>query len=228
MITNEAFQKAVLKYKEEESRGSFYDMAVNLFNEGFKTEAYLIILATWNFANFRYVVKNFDLIGFENTLKSLEDNFGHLDGKEFRTADFDVLHEDIETIYNTLSAINGIRYTGSPKLMHLRNRKLFIMWDGYIRGLKPKRCYENLDIVKKGDWEIKKYGERASDYVLFLKDMQKKFRHIAFKENGKTFAKAIDEFNYVNITLQIQKIEGKAKKKKINTGLGLGNIDEYV
>jgi len=212
VITNEAFREAVLKFKIEESRGSFYDMAVNLFNKGFKTEAYLVILATWNFANFRYAVKNFDLIAFRDTLNFLEKNYEHLDGKEFRTAGFDALHEDIETIYNTLSAINGIRYTGSPKLMHLRNRKLFIMWDGYIRGLRPKRYYENLDIVKKGDWEIKKYGKKAEDYVEFLKDMQKRFAHINFIESEKTFAKAVDEFNYVNITLPIQEMENEEKK----------------
>jgi hypothetical protein len=189
-------------------------MAVNLFNKGFKTEAYVVILATWNFANFRYAVKNFDLTAFEGTLKSLEDNFEHLDGKEFRTADFDALHEDIETIYNTLSAINGIRYTGAPKIMHLRNRNLFIMWDGYIRGLKPKRYYENLAIVKRGNWEIKKYGKRAEDYVEFLKDMQKRFAHINFIESEKTFAKAIDEFNYMNITLPIQIMEKIEKKNK--------------
>jgi len=214
MITNEAFREAILKFKEEESRGSFYDIAVNLINKGFKTEAYLIILATWNFANFRYAVKIFDLISFEESLNSLANNFERLNDKEFRTADFDALHEDIETIYNTLSAINGIRYTGAPKLMHLANRKLFVMWDGYIRRLRPKRYYENLDIVKKGEWEVKKYGKRAEDYIEFLKDLQKKFKHINFEENGKTFAKAIDEFNYVNITLPIQKREKKENKEK--------------
>jgi len=211
MITNEAFREAILKFKEEESRGSFYDIAVNLINKGFKTEA---ILATWNFANFRYAVKIFDLISFEESLNSLANNFERLNDKEFRTADFDALHEDIETIYNTLSAINGIRYTGAPKLMHLANRKLFVMWDGYIRRLRPKRYYENLDIVKKGEWEVKKYGKRAEDYIEFLKDLQKKFKHINFEENGKTFAKAIDEFNYVNITLPIQKREKKENKEK--------------
>jgi len=215
MITDKEFEEALQTFKIEESRGSFYDMAVNLFNKGFKTEAYVVILATWNFANFRYAVKNFDLIAFRDTLNSLEGNFAHLNGKEFRTADFDSLHEDIKTIYNTLSAINGIRYTGAPKLMHLRDRDLFIMWDGYIRGLKPKRYYENLDIVKRGDWEIKEHGNKPEDYVEFLKDMQKRFTHINFIESGKTFAKAIDEFNYINITLPIQKLKRKINKMEM-------------
>ena len=102
------------------------------------------------------------------------------------------------------------------KLMHLRNRKLFVMWDGYIRGsdLKRKSYYENLDIVKRGDWKIKRYGDKAKDYVEFLKDMQKRFRHITFNEKSRTFAKAIDEFNYINITCPIQRMEKKERKVK--------------
>ena len=216
MITNEAFKEAILKFEEEESRGSFYDVAVNLFNKGFKTEAYIVILATWNFANFRYAVKDFDLIAFESTLKSLEKNFMALDNIEFRTADFGAHFNDIGEIYNTLSEIKGIYYTGASKLMHLRNRKLFVMWDGYIRGsdLKRKSYYENLDIVKRGDWKIKRYGDKAKDYVEFLKDMHKRFRHITFNEKSRTFAKAIDEFNYVNITCPIQRMEKEERKVK--------------
>lgn len=103
MITDKAFQDAVLRYKAEESRGSFYNIAVNLLNKGLKTEAYLLLLATWNFASFEYAVTKFDLVAFESTVKALEVNFQHLDGKDIRTAGFDSLREDISAIYNTLS-----------------------------------------------------------------------------------------------------------------------------
>jgi 5-methylcytosine-specific restriction protein A len=212
MITDKTFQDAVLRYKAEESRGSFYDIAVNLFNKGFRTEAYLLLLATWNFASFRYAVTNFDLMAFEHTVNSLETHFLRLDGKDIRTADFDSLQEDISVIYNTLSQIKGIKYTGAPKMMHLRNRELFVMWDGYIRGQKPRKNYEGLDIVKRGDWDIKEYGDSADDYLQYLKHMQGKFAGIPFSEQGKTFAKAIDEFNYVSVTLPIQRAEKAASQ----------------
>jgi len=207
MITDQAFRDAVLRFEADESRGSFYDIAVNLLNRNFKTEAYLLLLATWNFASFRYAVTNFDLVAFDATVKSLEVNFQHLDGKDICTADLDSLREDISTIYTVLSRIKGIQYTGAAKLMHLRNRDLFVMWDGYIRGQKPRREYERLDIVKRGDWDIKAYKDSATDYVQFLKDMQNRFAGISFHEPGKTFAKAIDEFNYVSITLPLQRME---------------------
>jgi len=212
MITDKAFQDAVLRFKAEESRSSFYDMAVSLLNNGFKTEGYLLLLATWNFASFRYAVTKFDLVAFEHTMNSLETHFLRLDGKDIRTADFDSLQEDISDIYNTLSEIKGIKYTGAPKIMHLRNRELFVMWDGYIRGQKPRKDYEGLDLVKRGDWDIKEYGDSADDYLQYLKDMQGKFAGISFSEQGKTFAKAIDEFNYVSITLPIQRAEKAASQ----------------
>jgi hypothetical protein len=143
---------------------------------------------------------------------SLEKHFQRLDGKNIRTADFGSLHEDISAIYDALSQIKGIQYTGAPKLMHLRNRELFVMWDAYIRGLKPRKAYERLDVVKHGDWEVKKYGSSADDYVQYLKDMQKRFAGVSFGDERKTFAKAIDEFNYVSITLPIQRAERAASR----------------
>lgn len=213
MVTEKMFRDAVLRYKVEESRGSFYDIAASLLDRGFTKEAYLLLLATWNFASFRYAVTSFDLVAFENTVKSLETNFRRLDGKNIRTADFGSLREDISVIYDILSRIKGIQYTGAPKMMHLRNRELFVMWDAYIRGLKPKKSYERLEIVKSGDWKVKEYGSGADDYLQYLKDMQHKFADISFIEEGKTLAKAIDEFNYVSITLPMQTMERAGRRK---------------
>ena len=44
--------------------------------------------------------------------------------------------------------------------------------------------------------------------------MQEKFKDINFQSNEKTFAKAIDEFNYVKITRPIQNMEKKDNKKR--------------
>jgi len=53
MITNEDFRKATIKFDETEKRGSFYNISVNLLYNGFETEAYILLLATWNFGCFR-------------------------------------------------------------------------------------------------------------------------------------------------------------------------------
>lgn len=214
MITKTEFNRASPKFDKLENRGSFYDMAVGLLNNNFEIEAYFLILATWNFARFRYAVKEFDIKEFSKKLNKLEPFFGKLVSEDFRTIDFDDYAEEVKRIYGTLSKIPGIEYTGASKMMHLKNRNVFVMWDGYIKGDKPKKYYKEIEIIKSGDWKGRKYGNDAESYLQFLKDMQETFNHINFQDDKKTFAKAIDEFNYVNITLHIQEME-KNKKKNI-------------
>ena len=214
MITDAKFAEAIKKIDILEKNGSFYKRAVNLINKGFEVDAYLFILATWNFARFRYVVKDFDINNFKQTIENLSYNFDKLKDRNSRTINFDEFKEDIKKIFESLSLIKGIEYTGASKIMHLKNREVFIMWDGYIKGDKPRRYYNALDIVKDKDWEFKKYNNTPEDYFQFLKDMQERFKNIRFQSNEKTFAKAIDEFNYVNITLPIQEMERNNKKLK--------------
>lgn len=213
MITDEKFTKATKEFDAIEKRGSFYNMAIGLINNNFEMEAYFLILATWNFARFRYAVNDFDINGFKEKIKELNPYFDGLKDKDFRTINFDKYEEDIKKIFGTLSSIKGVEYTGASKIMHLKKRCVFVMWDGYIKGEKKKKYYNELEIVKNGDWKIKKYWNTPEDYFQFLKDMQGRFKDINFQSNEKTFAKAIDEFNYVNITLPIQNMEKNNKKR---------------
>lgn len=67
--------------------------------------------------------------------------------------------------------------------MHLLERNSFVMWDADIRD---EYHFENND----------------QDYFNFLKLMQEKFGKIDWRNPNKTFTKAIDEYNTVNMTLQ--------------------------
>lgn len=209
MITTEKFYKTISNFPE--NNGGFYDRAVKLHNNNFEIEAYLLILATWNSWCFRFGV---DINSFEAKIQAVSSHFKKLEQEEFRTINLDNYKQDIKKIYETLSSIKGIGYTGASKIMHLRNRNLFIMWDGYIKGNKPRRYYDDLEIVTEDNLQIKKYGNGGDDYFLFLKDMQSLFKNISFKDKNRSFAKAVDEFNYVSITLPIQEIEKIEKKKK--------------
>ena len=214
MITDEKFIKATKEFDAIEKRGSFYNMAVNLINNNFEMEAYFLILATWNFARFRYAINDFDINGFKEKIKELDPYFNQLKDEDFRTINFDKYKEDIKYIFKTLSSIKGIEYTGASKIMHLKNRYVFVMWDGYIKGDKPRKYYNELEIVKNGFWKYKKYRNEPESYFQFLKDMQERFKDIKFQSEEKTFAKAIDEFNYVNITLPIQKMEKENRRNR--------------
>jgi len=99
MITNKEFTETISKFDESEKRGSFYDMAVELMNSGFEIEAYCLILATWNFAAFRYVVKNFDIIGFKETVGELNPYFDKMKNDNFKTINFDKYEEDIKETF---------------------------------------------------------------------------------------------------------------------------------
>ena len=46
-------------------RAQLYDKALGLIDAGFRIEAHLLILATWNFARFRYVTRTFRLDDYQ-------------------------------------------------------------------------------------------------------------------------------------------------------------------
>ncbi len=203
------------KFGKEEKRTDFFKLARNLIESGYEIEGLLLILSTWNFAIFRYAVKEFDIDIFSKQIKKIKPNFYNICGN-FRFIDFDSYVTDIKIIYETLSDIEGIKNTGASKLMHLMKPEVFIMWDGYIRGDKPQKHYKELEIYKKGEYVYKKYNKDFEGYIEFLKDMQSKFKHLNTK-GKKPLTKAVDEFNYVNITLPYQQIEKQIKinKRKI-------------
>ena len=88
MIADEEFVKATLRFDELEKRGSFYDMAINLIDNNFEIEAHFIILATWNFAVFRYAVKDFNIDEFKEKISKLRPHFDKIENENFKTIAF--------------------------------------------------------------------------------------------------------------------------------------------
>jgi len=162
-------------------RGEIYPICLDLVKKGLEIEAYLLFLSTWNFAAFRYVMTTFDLGEFKKTLKKIEPLHRRLRRMKFKTANFDKHEAEIKTIYSELAAIDGIKMTGAPKLMHLKNPELFVMWDNRIRTYYGFR---------KGD---------AKDYINFLKLMQEKFKNQKPRK-GETLARTVDVININRIT----------------------------
>jgi hypothetical protein len=168
----------------DDLRNEIYFICLNLMEKDLEIEAYILFLSTWNFAAFRFVMTSFSLENFKKTLRNIEPLYRKLKDLEFRTLDIDKYGNEIKEIYSALASINGIKSTGTPKLMHLKNPKLFVMWDSYIR---------------------KYYGFRkgnAEDYLDFLKLMQTKFGN---KKAGKgvTLARTIDQMNMHRITEKV-------------------------
>lgn len=214
------FKSKLLIFYEKEKRAGFFPMSMNLIKKGDKIEGIILLLSTWNFGSFRYAVKDFDIGNFIGIMGGLEPLFDQIKDENFRTIHFDTHSQIILNIYNKLSNIKGVQHTGASKVMHLMSPKIFVMWDGFIRGEKNKEFYDKISINNKyNTTEYKKYAPpKAETYLSFLKDMQARFKGIKYEDTEeKSLTKAIDEFNYVTITMEIQKLKDEKKLNKKTT-----------
>src|SRR3989344_1890703 len=151
------FEKTVAEFQKiEDARDQLWDRAKVLIDSGFEVEAYILILATWNFAGFRYVMKDFDLREFQKVINLINPIFKKLENTQFENIDFanNSVAPDIKYIYVQLKKI--AKQTGASKIMALKNSRLFVMWDTEIRKI----------------YEIDNKSE-ADDYIQFLSKMQK-------------------------------------------------------
>lgn len=194
-VSQKDFEKTVQKFVEmEDARDKLWERARNLLKEGYELEAYILILATWNFAGFRYFLKDFDLDKFQNLIDKINPLFEKIKNLTFNKVDFNdkELRDDIKAIYSKLKEMT--KQTGATKIMALKNPALFPMWDTAIR--------KKFKISNKGSSE---------DFINFLNKIKKKFKGIIWRKK-KHFAKAIDEYNYV----KVEGIRRQERKKKRN------------
>jgi len=178
-MTQSEFEEKVNEYQQlERTRPQLYDIGLKLIQSSYDIEAYLLILATWNFAHFRYVMKNFDLTRFRETISNVQPIFERLNNKDLMEVRLEDISSDIMSIYSQLKPI--VKQTGASKLMHFKQPRLFVMWDTAIRAYYhiPQRC-------------------TAEDYFNFLGLMKNCFQNLHWNQHDKTFAKAIDEYNFV-------------------------------
>jgi hypothetical protein len=120
--------------------------------------------------------------------------------ESLQAADFEEIGGIMNKIYSVFSSIRGVEYTGASKVIHLFCPNLVVMWDGYMRT-KYSKYYRTSD------------GKSPSDFVAFQKLMQELSKNVKWNNRNKTLAKAIDEYNYVTITLpQLNKLK-KARSK---------------
>lgn len=186
MIGQNEFDKYITRFGNPESyRDDLWYRCRKLIQKGYDYEAYSLLLATWNFAHFRYVLTTLNKVEFERTISKTNKIFKLLKGKTFENVNFktnQVLRKQTQKIFDLLSGI--IKQTGAAKLMALKMPELFIMWDTRIRKM------------------YKINNSTSEHYLEFMIKMQNDFKHLKAK-SGNSLAKTIDEYNYV-----------KANKKK--------------
>lgn len=179
-VTATDFNNTLEQFKEFEQGREFWLRARKLLDNGFEAEAYILILATWNFAGFRYTLKTFDMKKFEGAIERANANLNKFQNVTLKEIDLED-PEVVESIKNAYSEFKSVaQQTGAAKMLSVKNPSLFVMWDTNIRKF----------------YKIKNEGS-PSDYIEFLRKMQEMFSPIEWNDAQKTLAKAIDEFNFV-------------------------------
>jgi len=212
-ITLEDLAEAAAEFEEIEPRGGFYRLARGLVEKGLSLEGCILILATWNAGRFSKV--HFKIDDLHNALAELRGDFAALAEYTIQSAELESHRTRIEAMFNRLAAIKGVEYTGAPKVMHVIHPELLVAWDAYIRGRSDKedRLYVGLPCVDSKKWCLLRYDQAGSGYVDFLLDMKSRVQTLDYPKGGKTLAKALDEWNYVRVTIPIQVTE-KAEEKR--------------
>jgi hypothetical protein len=214
-MTQGEFNTAVTDFDgRKPMRAQLYYSALRLIDAGFRTEAHLLILATWNFARFRYVTRTFNLEEYQGTLDCLTKLLNPLDGCELMDSDLKEHRTHIVQAFDKLACIEGIRFTGAAKILHLMYPRFFVMWDRFISGQYPKREYLKLEIVQSGFWPYRKFVCSGDGYYDFLEVCQKRFQGLVSPDPRRPLAKCIDEFNFTKITFPI----AQALRKLPDTG----------
>lgn len=152
MTSQEEFSERLKRFDESENKGRYYFMFLNMIEKGFKTEAFLFILSTWNFATFRYAMKNFDLNSFKEIVKNLKPYFERFNGQDIKDINFDEYKKEIKHIFQELSEIKGIQFTGGFKVNALNNSGSFCyagwMYWGSV-GLQEGGSEDSFNFLKK-------------------------------------------------------------------------------
>lgn len=213
MISQTEFERVLARFKPEEERGEFYDRCMRLKKKGDVIEGVVLLQATWNFAEFRYIVTSLDLQKVRTLIEYVKpraEEFG-----DFKTENLDGDNgKKIINLFNEVSSpkeldkenkYRGIvvsdkrldeikegkkrRFvsfgaTGTSKLLHMLNPQFFVMWDNDIRGANEDRD---------------RYYDHALHYYVDsdMVDQEGKYRKFAPNGNGYlNFLKAVRD-NFV-------------------------------
>jgi len=182
-----------------------HDWALNLLKNGYKYEAIILFLSTWDFAYFRYILTRFDIENFKKTIEKLEkEQLAFFNGKRFENIDLEdnAVIDNIKEIYESLCQF--VKHVGATKVMYLLKPEVFIMWDTKI--INHYRTYKTAGKIEKS----------PEGYVNFMKLMQELYRNgefrLSIKEN-ETVTRAIDKYNWETYTLPNKNRDGKILSK---------------
>lgn len=202
----EFFRDKVKRFREEEIRAIFYEIAMNILKDNRVIDSIKVILLSWNMRPYLGKVMSKKKLEeqISNFLENHEKEIELLKDREICTIDFNKHVDKIKKLYKDLTNLEYIGSTGASKFLHILNRDLFVMWDG--------------DIMNRYHKEHPKHTKGSEEcYLEFLKDMQELTNKllVEIEEKGHltpkdylleqlsrdkyeiTLAKVLDEYNYM-------------------------------
>ncbi|MBI1831230.1 MAG: hypothetical protein HYR84_07260 [Planctomycetes bacterium] len=203
-ITLSDLEASAAKFKSIEPRGLFYHAATTLVelaiegNGKLKTaEALAVLLQTWNKAYYQY--RPFTEQHFLDIERVIQEHWPAL--IEFRKRSIgSIIAADEDTVAVVFASFEHVLGpVGAAKSLHLLAPSFFPLWD-----------IESAKAYKVG---MRRRGDNSRGYYQFMKITLAQIESLGGNEPiGRNPLKAIDEYNYVEITLK----KKAAKKSKSN------------
>jgi uncharacterized protein YuzE len=156
---------------------------------------YIAFISQWNRANRKITEIKYD--EFKEFMTKNDPVFNKMRSLKIDSSDYTMFKEDIIKSISELKDITGIECIGAAKILHMRLPSLFVPIDN--------------DIAKQNVYEVKIGRNFGETYFEFLNKVKKSFKraHVGFENNSelrkgynnsrKTFAKAIDEYNFLKV-----------------------------
>lgn len=161
-------------------------------------------LIQWGMMNRVAGQKNLEWKKLGETLRKLEKEFAKLRGKRFLNIKFndENVSSAIKNIYRKIDLIPQLGgRTCEPKILHLLNPEIFVMWDEAIEKnykRKNSRIRDSpegyLEFLKEAQKELREALEdHQKETGKGLDEIEEEIQH---KYKNKTLARIIDEYNW--------------------------------
>lgn len=149
--------------------------------------------------------ENLDWIGLGNALRRSENEFSILRKERFVHINFDnkSISDSIVKLYENIESIPYIGgLTAIPKILHLFNPEIFVMWDDAIRNDYKKKsnlirgsAKGYLEFLKQAQKEIiEALTERQKETKRTIDELEKE---TSARYKNKTLARIVDQYNWI-------------------------------
>jgi len=149
--------------------------------------------------------ENLDWLGLGNALRKSENEFSILRKERFVHINLDNkgISDSIVKLYENIDSIPYIGgLTAIPKILHLCNPEIFVMWDDAIRDDYKKKsnlirdsAKGYLEFLKLAQKEIiEALTKRRKETMRALDELEKEIRA---RYKNKTLARIVDQYNWI-------------------------------